>query len=48
MNADGSSTEASTEFATDHFAWAMKNLEFVRSMSTPEKGREYVEAHIND
>lgn len=36
------------EFVQDHFAWAMKNLQFVTSVNTPEKARAYVEAHIDD
>ncbi|MGH9970398.1 MAG: hypothetical protein ACREBG_21760 [Pyrinomonadaceae bacterium] len=36
------------KFVQDHFAWAMKNLEFVTSVNTPEKARAYVDAHIND
>ena len=36
------------EFIKAHFAWAMKNLEFIRSVNTPETARAYVEAHIDD
>jgi len=36
------------EFAKAHFAWAMKNLDFIQSVNTPEKARAYVEAHIDD
>ena len=36
------------EFTKGHYAWAMNNLEFVKSVSTPEKARAYVEEHIND
>jgi hypothetical protein len=36
------------EFIKGHFAWAMKNLEFIRSVNTPETARAYVEAHIDD
>jgi hypothetical protein len=35
-------------FVKEHFAWAMKNLEFIQSVNTPEKARTYVDAHIND
>ncbi len=35
-------------FIKDHFAWAMKNLEFIQSINTPEKARAYVEEHIDD
>ena len=36
------------QFVKDHFAWAMKNLEFVQSVNTPEKARAYVDEHIDD
>ena len=36
------------EFVEGHFAWAMKNLQFVNSVNTPEKARAYVDAHIDD
>jgi hypothetical protein len=39
---------AHQEFIKAHFAWAMKNLEFIRSVNTPETARAYVEAHIDD
>ena len=36
------------KFSQEHFSWAMKNLEFMQSVNTPEKGRAYVEAHLDD
>jgi hypothetical protein len=36
------------QFIKEHFAWAMKNLEFVQSINTPEKARAYVDEHIDD
>lgn len=36
------------QFVKEHFPWAMKNLSFIQSVNTPEKAREYVEAHIDD
>jgi hypothetical protein len=36
------------QFIKEHFPWAMKNLEFIQSVNTPEKARAYVEAHIDD
>ena len=36
------------EFVKGHFAWAMKNVDFMRSVSTPDKARAYVEEHIDD
>ncbi|MGI8918742.1 MAG: hypothetical protein ACR2H6_09075 [Pyrinomonadaceae bacterium] len=35
------------KFSEEHFSWAMKNLEFIKTVNTPEKGRAYVEAHID-
>ena len=35
-------------FVKAHFAWAMKNLEFIQSINTEEKARAYVDAHIDD
>jgi hypothetical protein len=40
--------EGYTEFVQSHMGWAMKNFEFIRSVSTPDKARAYVEAHIDD
>ena len=40
--------EGYKEFVGEHMGWAMKNFEFIRSVSTPDKAREYVEAHIDD
>jgi hypothetical protein len=36
------------KFVKDHFAWAMKNIEFVQSVNTPQTARAYVDAHIDD
>ncbi len=36
------------DFIKAHFPWAMKNLEFIRSVNTPEKARAYVDEHMND
>jgi cytoskeletal protein RodZ len=41
----GSDYEA---FVKDHFAWAMKNVDFMTSVSTPDKARAYVEEHLDD
>jgi predicted metalloprotease len=40
--------EGYSEFVKDHFSWAMKNLEFIQSVNTPEKARAYVDEHIDD
>jgi hypothetical protein len=36
------------QFIKEHFSWAMKNLDFMQTVNTPEKGRAYVEAHLDD
>jgi len=36
------------EFTKGHYAWAINNLEFVRSVDTPQEARAYVEEHIDD
>ena len=48
MSTDGTTSDENTQFAKDHFAWAMKNLQFITSVNTPEKARAYVEEHIDD
>jgi len=37
-----------SDFVKGHFAWAMKNIEFIQSVNTPDKARAYVDAHIDD
>jgi hypothetical protein len=44
---DGTGSDHQT-FIKEHFAWAMKNLDFIQSVNTPEKARAYVDAHIDD
>ena len=41
----GSDYEA---FVKDHASWAVNNFDFIRSVSTPEKARAYVEANLDD
>ncbi len=48
MSASGSMRSEYEQFARDHVGWAMKNLEFIQSINTPEKARAYVDAHIDD
>jgi hypothetical protein len=36
------------EFVQGHFAWAMKNVEFIQSVNSEDRARAYVEAHIDD
>lgn len=48
MRADGTVTAENNQFTQDHFRWALKNLQFITSVNTPETGRAYVEARIDD
>ena len=43
-NGSGSGYE---KFVGEHLSWAMKNLEFIQSVNTPEKARAYVEEHMD-
>src|SRR5687767_11700353 len=36
------------DFLKDHIPWAMRNSDFMETVNTAEKGRAYVEAHIDD
>jgi len=36
------------DFLKDHIPWAMRNADFMETVNTGEKGRAYVEAHIDD
>jgi hypothetical protein len=36
------------QFMKDHLPWALKNVEFIQSVNTPEKARAYADAHIDD
>jgi len=42
------SGEEYQQFVRDHSGWALRNMDFVRSVVTADKAREYVEAHIDD
>ena len=44
---DGTGTDHQ-QFMKEHLPWAMRNTAFVQSINTPEKGREYFDAHIDD
>ncbi|MEP6635327.1 MAG: hypothetical protein ABJB97_01285 [Acidobacteriota bacterium] len=45
---DSGTGDAYQQFVKDHFAWAMNNLDFMKTVDTPEKGRAYVEEHLED
>lgn len=36
------------QFMEEHIPWALKNFEFMDTVNTAEKGRAYVEAHLDD
>ncbi len=48
MRADGSVTSENDQFTQAHYSWALKHLQFITSVNTPEKARAYVDAHIDD
>ena len=35
------------DFVKDHFAWAIRNTDFIQSVNTPEKARAYVNEHLD-
>ncbi|MEP6741565.1 MAG: hypothetical protein ABJB61_03630 [bacterium] len=48
LTASNEVSEDYAPFVKGHMAWATKNYRFVQSVSTKEKARAYVDAHIND
>ena len=48
MNESGTTTAAYQEFVNDHYQWALRNTDFIKSVNTPEEGRAYVEEHLDD
>jgi len=46
VNEDLTPREGYQEFMTGHGAWAFRNLDFIRSISTQEKARAYVDEHL--
>lgn len=41
-------TDAYQPFVKEHIRWLFSNTAFLQSVNTPEKGRAYVDEHIND
>jgi len=41
-------TDAYQPFVKEHIRWLFSNTDFLQSINTPEKGRAYVDEHIND
>ncbi|HLA12998.1 MAG TPA: hypothetical protein VJ023_20620 [Pyrinomonadaceae bacterium] len=48
MNADGSTTGDYEQFVKDHFAWAMRNTQFVMEVNDEARARAYVSEHLDD
>ena len=48
MGEDDTPNDAYSEFVKDHVIWLFKNTDFIQSVSTEEKAREYVDQHIDD
>ncbi len=48
FDADGTPGKKYAEFVKDHILWIFKNTDWVNQYNTPEKGRAYVNEHIND
>ena len=48
LDADGSPNDKYAEFVKDHIVWIFKNADWLGQYNTPEKGRAYVDAHIDD
>jgi hypothetical protein len=48
LDADGSPNDKYAEFVKDHLVWIFKNTDWIGQYNTPEKGRAYVNEHIND
>lgn len=43
---DYTPTDDYQQFAKDHAAWIFGNMDFIRSIGTPEKARAYVNEHL--
>ena len=48
MGKDDTPNDQYAEFVKDHVIWLFKNTDFIQSVNTEEKAREYVDAHIDD
>ena len=48
VNADGPPNDKYAEFVKHHIVWLYKNTDWIGQYNTPEKGRAYVDEHIND
>ncbi|HKZ81932.1 MAG TPA: hypothetical protein VJ124_26940 [Pyrinomonadaceae bacterium] len=48
LNLRTGATAEYQEFARNHIGWAIKNLDFIQSLDTPQKARDYVNEHLDD
>ncbi|HKE59088.1 MAG TPA: hypothetical protein VKB46_20400, partial [Pyrinomonadaceae bacterium] len=48
MHEDNSPTDQYSEFVQDQITWSIRNADFIQSMNSAEKARDYVNQHIND
>ncbi|MDX6500603.1 MAG: hypothetical protein QOG23_3863 [Blastocatellia bacterium] len=48
VDADGTPNDKYADFIKDHLVWIFKNTDWIGQYNTPEKGRAYVNEHIND
>jgi hypothetical protein len=47
-DADNVPNDNYAEFTKDHIGWVFRNTDFLQEISTPDKARAYVDAHIDD
>lgn len=46
LNDDYSPNDEYRQFATAHVAWVFKNMDFIQEVNTPEKGKAYIDEHL--
>ncbi len=48
MKSNGALSDDYADFTKAHIAWIFRNTDFIQTVNTPEKGRAYVDEHIDD
>jgi hypothetical protein len=48
LKADGTPNDKYGAFLKEHFVWLFRNTDFMQTIDTPAKAREYVNEHIDD
>jgi hypothetical protein len=48
LKSSGALDDSYAPFVKEHIGWIFKNTDFIQTVNTPEKGRAYVDAHIDD